>query len=277
MTENSVSKSAWYCCGVRMDDARSASPLVGDRFAERFMDDAAMSMYAPMRAERMATLSNIMRCKLTDEAVASALAADRATRVVSLGAGFDSRPYRMSGGRWTEIDEPDLLARKEALLPAAECANPLLRVPVRFSRGELAAALPEPDGAPVLVVIEGVTMYLPDAAIASSLAALTARYPRHTVVCDLMDRAFQRRFAKGISARLAAAGTAFSERPTDPAAVFRDAGYRLVERQPMFAASARRGLLRQHVGVPWLVAEIARHTVIRGVNGNAVHRFVFGG
>ena len=80
---------------------------------------------------------------------------------MNIGAGFDSRPYRLAGGRWFDIDEPDLIADKNACVPTETCGNPLRRIPVDFAEGELPAALRQCDpGAKTLVVIEGVLMSL---------------------------------------------------------------------------------------------------------------------
>jgi O-methyltransferase involved in polyketide biosynthesis len=36
-----VSKTACYCCGVRMQDAESAHPLIGDKFAKKLLGEEA--------------------------------------------------------------------------------------------------------------------------------------------------------------------------------------------------------------------------------------------
>ena len=42
--ENPVSNTAYYCCGVRMDDARQPSPLGNDIYAARFMDQRGLTI-----------------------------------------------------------------------------------------------------------------------------------------------------------------------------------------------------------------------------------------
>ena len=51
-------------------------------------------------------------------------------------AGFDTRAFRLPGGCWVELDEPALLAPKEAELPARSAPNPRTRVAIEsaFSR-----------------------------------------------------------------------------------------------------------------------------------------------
>ena len=40
-----IAKTAWYCCGARAQDARSARPVCGDTLAERFMDADAQALF----------------------------------------------------------------------------------------------------------------------------------------------------------------------------------------------------------------------------------------
>ena len=44
-----VSRTAFYGTGVRALDARKPRPVCGDRFAERFMDEAAWRTFEPFR------------------------------------------------------------------------------------------------------------------------------------------------------------------------------------------------------------------------------------
>jgi hypothetical protein len=46
--------------------------------------------------------------------------------VVVIGAGFDTRAFRLCGGRWVELDEPALITLKEAHLPARTFTHPTL-------------------------------------------------------------------------------------------------------------------------------------------------------
>ena len=102
-----------------------------------------------------------MRSRIFQDEIALRLKDDKDLQIVNIGAGFDSRPYRLAGGRWYDIDEPALIAHKNTCAPVETCGNPLRRIPVDFANGELPAALV--SAIPVLtpfVVIEGVLMYL---------------------------------------------------------------------------------------------------------------------
>ncbi|MEZ4236925.1 MAG: class I SAM-dependent methyltransferase [Myxococcota bacterium] len=103
-------------------------------------------------------------------------------QVVVLGAGYDTRAWRMPALRdatvW-EVDHPSTQARKQqCILGAPLFAGDVRFVPVDFARdglGEALARAGHDAGAPTVWVWEGVVMYLPDAALRQTLAALAAR------------------------------------------------------------------------------------------------------
>lgn len=274
---NTVPNTAYYCCGVRMDDANRKRPVCDDRYAQRFMDRHGQEIYEPFRSETMPNISNISRCRIIDDWVASALDASPSTTIVTIGAGFDTRPYRLSGGRWYELDEPELIEYKNAKLPVAECQSPLTRIPIRFDREPLLEKLAGIDtDKDVLVVMEGVFMYLEPKALDNSLAQIRQSFPRHTFLCDLMNRRFFARFTGSVHAKLEAAGGHFSERPERPADDFLRQGYRLAESKPMFERAIETGVLWDEVGMPSMIARLLFLTVLRDLRGYAVHRFEFG-
>jgi O-methyltransferase involved in polyketide biosynthesis len=41
-----VSKTAYYCCGVRMQDAESNHPVIGDYYAKRLMNEEGFAILA---------------------------------------------------------------------------------------------------------------------------------------------------------------------------------------------------------------------------------------
>ncbi|HQR53454.1 MAG TPA: class I SAM-dependent methyltransferase [Burkholderiales bacterium] len=270
---NPISNTAYYCCGVRMDDAERTPSLCDDHYARRFMDAHGLEVFAPFRTETMPNILNITRCRIVDDLVRRELARERATTVVSIGAGFDTRPYRFSAGRWVELDEPQVIDVKNAKLPAAECPNPLTRLGIRFATDSLATTLaPHAGAAPTLVLIEGVFMYLEPAAIEATLRAVRQVFPRHLLVCDLMNRRFFDKFAYRMHRKIVATGASFTRRPDDPAAQFVRHDYRLTARIPMILRAVEFGVLQQRTRIPNFLARLMPR-VSKDINGYAVHCF----
>lgn len=113
-----------------------------------------------------------------------------AEQLVVLGAGFDTRAYRLSCLKHVavfEVDHPATSAvkarRVQTLTPLAQS---LARVVIDFERDDLEQVLARAGhdaSRPTLWIWEGVTMYLTDAAIEGTLAAISRRSaPASTLV-----------------------------------------------------------------------------------------------
>ncbi|WP_223645118.1 class I SAM-dependent methyltransferase [Corallococcus sp. EGB] len=223
---NAISKTAYYTLACRAADARKPRPLCGDSFASRFMDDEARQVWARFQYFDRANESNAARHQIIDALVQEEL--DRApdARVVVLGAGFDTRAYRLRGGLWLEVDEPAILTLKDAKLPVTEAKNPLERLPIDFAAESLAAKLaPYQDSRRTHVIIEGVLMYLSDAQRRDMLAVLQQVFPHHVVYCDLMRASFQREYSRDVHAVLASMGASFQDMTDAPEALFLETGH----------------------------------------------------
>jgi methyltransferase (TIGR00027 family) len=220
-----VARTAFYCCVIRADDAAGPDPICGDTFAARFVDEQIRRDLAPATRLRSPAVSNVARHRMVDDLVRDALASDPGCRVILIGAGFDTRAYRLRGGRYVEIDDPSLLAFKEQRLPAADAPNPLDRMPVVFqseSPGQYLGRLAGSDRA--LVILEGVSMYLTDDALRQLAAAVMRHLPHGTLVCDLMSAAFSRRFGRALRKAFTALGATFGNQSAQPSEIFVRAG-----------------------------------------------------
>jgi methyltransferase (TIGR00027 family) len=239
---NPVSKTAYYCCGVRMLDAERRRPLCGDNYAKRFMDDSARAFFAPFSANKRAIRGNAARHRIIDDFLRSAVGERPELTVLTIGAGFDTRPYRLHAGTWIELDEAPVIALKNQKLPLSECKNKLTRVAIDFAREPLRDKL-APHQGPTVVVLEGVLMYLSEEVIVTMLQTLRALFPEHVVICDLARRQFFEKHSADLRARLEQLGARFHV-VDDPRAVFLGQGYRLRERRSIVKGTLDFGLPR---------------------------------
>src|SRR5690348_13939243 len=83
-----ISNTAFYCCGVRMDDAERANPICGDMYAKVFMDEQGLRIYDFFKTETNSNLSIIARHRIIDDLLRQALTADPDQLVMTIGAGF---------------------------------------------------------------------------------------------------------------------------------------------------------------------------------------------
>lgn len=251
-----VSKTAYYCCGVRALDAASSSPVCGDHYAERFMTSGAWSMFEPFRGLSRPNASNVARHRIIDDLLRTAVQSRPETAVVIIGAGFDTRAFRLPGGRWIELDEPAVIALKETQLPAQEAPNPLTRVAIAFDREPLGAALASfrTLSRPV-VVLEGVLPYLSAAEVRGLFDTIRTTFASPTVVCDLTTQVFVRRYAGDIGKRLRELGAPYGRLEVEPLELIQAAGFRLTMRQSIIGRAVALGMLH----IPrWLLATLLR-------------------
>jgi methyltransferase (TIGR00027 family) len=119
--------------------------------------------------------SVVARTRLIDELIADAVRT--VTQIVILGAGFDTRAWRLACLRDDaaifEVDHPDTQRRKRAVLARADLKSPHVRfVPTDFRLDQLAAAMTEHGysrEAPTLYLWEGTTNYLDEDAVDETL------------------------------------------------------------------------------------------------------------
>jgi methyltransferase (TIGR00027 family) len=265
---NPISKTAFYCCGSRMLDAESANQICGDTYARLFMNEEALAYFAPFRQDMRRAACNVTRSRIVEDLLRRELAKDRTTLVVSVGAGFDSRPYRIDGGDWLELDEPQIVSYKNERLPIEECRSRLERIAIDFSTESLAAKLALYAGRrPVIVVVEGVFAYLQEAQIVGTIDALKANFPEHLLICDLVTDAFWRRYNKDFQEQLGA--TVYTV--TDPASVFLTHGYRETESESVLARAVALGAL--HIPMPMRLLARTFPSMRKRVTGYRIHVF----
>jgi methyltransferase (TIGR00027 family) len=244
---NPISRTAYYTLAVRAADAARSKPILGDTFAQRFMNEEATALWQEFTSFRPANGSNAARHAIIDEHLRRAIAEDPQATIVIVGAGFDTRAFRLRGGHWFEFDEPEILDYKESRLPAAEAPNPLRRVAVEFARERLAdklASITPP--ASVHIIVEGVLMYLNREQRLSLLRTLADTFPHHTVYCDLMRKRFFETYSRDIHDTIVGMGTTFTDMEEHPERLFTENGYSQVAMTsvPLYAAE------RADIGIP---------------------------
>lgn len=120
--------------------------------------------------------SVVARTRFIDDVIATALEQD-IQQLVILGAGFDSRAYRLSPLRAIdvfEVDHPDTQAAKHAVLKRLFSALPrhVRFVALDFKRDDVTSAMRAAgfrESARTFILWEGVTNYLTDEAVDATL------------------------------------------------------------------------------------------------------------
>jgi methyltransferase (TIGR00027 family) len=207
--------------------------------------------------------SAVVRTRLIDDALVAALAAG-VEQVVILGAGYDSRAYRLPGAASAavfEVDHPDTQATKRRVLERVLGGVPphVRLVALDFEQGSLAEAMADAGlVAPrrTFVLWEGVASYLTPAAVAATLDwAAAASGPGSELLFTYVHRgvvdgsvAFAHADAWIASVRRAGEPFVFGFDPATLAAELAGHGWELVDDVSTTEALVRYGL--PSAGVP---------------------------
>jgi methyltransferase (TIGR00027 family) len=194
---------------------------------------------------RMTGWTVAVRTRIIDDYVAEAIA-HGADTVINLGAGLDTRPYRLplpAGLRWVEVDYPDVIAFKEERLAGETPRCRLERVGLDLARlsarRELLARL-DRESTRLLVITEGVVPYL-DLSQTGNLAD-DLRSLRHVdgwVVDYISPQALAYRSRRGLDRAMSQAP--FKFKPTDWGAFFASHGWDVREMRYLADVGRRLG------------------------------------
>ena len=237
-----ITDTAFYCCGARMLDAAKDKPICGDDYAQLFMSAYGMEIFDRFKALELSNASIIVRHRIMDDMLRQLLYTNHDLNVVTIGAGFDSRPYRLHGGHWFELDEPELIAYKDILLPSDQCDNPLHREAIDFAKEDLVDKLLQlPHSGPVVFVLEGVVIYLCENDIQNMLSELDYEYPKHRLMCDLVNREMVDKYGQTLSQVVTEMGAPFQS-VDHPEAIFLQSGYQAREVVSVMDATVDLGI-----------------------------------
>jgi methyltransferase (TIGR00027 family) len=136
----------------------------------------------------------IIRTRFIEERLEQAIR-DGVSQVVILGAGFDTRAYRLTEllqlAHVFEVDQPSTQEYKKRRIRETGIEVPpnLTYVPVDFRHdklGDVLKAAGYDSGQRTFFIWEGVTMYLPEAAVEETLRWVAAQAPGSTIIFDFV-------------------------------------------------------------------------------------------
>ena len=127
----------------------------------------------------------IARTIVLDEMVGKYLAKHPKTVVVNIACGMDTRCYRMKGKylRWYNVDLPETMEVRERFLTED---GPIYQI----AKSAMDASYIDDityEGEDVLVVIEGLSMYLKEADIRQIFAIIDQAFPKAMVLIEVMS------------------------------------------------------------------------------------------
>ena len=139
--------------------------------------------------DRLMSGGVVMRTLTFDSLVSGFILTHPETTVVNIACGLDTRLHRLDNGRltWYDLDLPDVIDLRRQLLGEGE------------RRHMIAASALDPDwpeqvraAGDVLVIIEGLTMYLTQDEVAALMDLIATRLLGATVLIEVMPHFFQK-------------------------------------------------------------------------------------
>lgn len=132
----------------------------------------------------------IARTIVLDQLTKSWLAAHSGAVVVNIACGLDTRCYRMSGyAHWYNLDLPETMAVREKFLPESGAISQIAMSAMEDWGSEISE-----QNVPVLIVIEGLTMYLNAKDVQQIFAVISSRFSQAAIFVETMNSMIVKRF-----------------------------------------------------------------------------------
>ena len=242
---NDVTDTARLVATLRAEESGRSDRLFNDPYARALAGPGAEKLPDTLPNGRILGAPIVFRTVLMDEIIQRLVLGHQIDTVLSLGAGLDSRPYRLELEptlRWIEVDLPSILDYKHQIL-RAETPNCIYSsyafdLGDRTRRQELLRAVAKTGGR-TLVLTEGLLYYLENESV-----AFLAEDIRELGLCDywLTDVVSKRSLwwlQRMWGGSMGAAQMHFATRRGQ--ATFLDWGYRVLEQYGLITEGMRRG------------------------------------
>ncbi len=269
-----VSDTALWVAAYRARETERPDALFRDPLAARLAGERGRAIAAAMPSPEALSFAIVIRTVAIDQLIEGALRRG-ADAVINLGAGLDTRPYRMTLSRelrWVEVDFPDLLEYKEERLRSEVPRCSLERIPADLSDDSQRRALLDRLGSAcraALILTEGVIPYL--------TADQASRLSRDSFACpgvrgwiqDYKQGRLNRRREQRVAAHLKRAPFRFEE--AEPLRFFGKDGWVVRENLGILDVAERAGR-RMPFLFPWSLLGVVAPGLVRKW-GNATYGY----
>ncbi len=226
-----ASDTARWVAYFRALESERPDALFHDSYAGRLAGDRGRAI-AEQLPKGPLSWSLAVRTRVFDELIVDAINRSGVRAVLNLAAGLDARPYRLSLPaelRWIEVDLPDIIAWKNEVLgaerPACIVERVSLDLALRRERKDLFERV-SAQGAPVLVVTEGLLAYLDEAQVASLASDLLQFCPKGRWLLENVAPVVLARMQRMWNRKLRSANAEMKFAPTAGLSFFRAQGWR---------------------------------------------------
>lgn len=140
--------------------------------------------FSKAESDKMMSSGVIARTIVLDKLVGDFLSQNSNAVVLNLACGMDTRCYRMGGkyARWYNVDLPETMHVRKLFL---EENGPIYQI-AESATNDVYMNEVEYHGEPVLVVIEGLTMYLSEEEVKKIFAIIQKKFEKAVVLVETM-------------------------------------------------------------------------------------------
>ena len=209
-----VSETALITLRSRADESNKTKPILSDPVGEELFKSLTDQLPADLRKRFMErkispllTSHIALRARKYDSLCREFLEENPDGMIVSLGAGFDTRFWRLGGGdlKYIELDLPAVIQSKKQILGE--------RITYRTMEDSVLdegwiARLKEIQAEKILFIAEGLFMYLPKQEVIRTLAALAGSFRQSRLVMEVVAEKYTRGFRKKMVERKMRKGAA---------------------------------------------------------------------
>lgn len=243
-TVRNISDTARWAAYFRAEETRRPDALFRDPFAERLAGQHGVDIANTLPQGNKHAWAWVARTYLFDHFIAQELS-QGVDLVLNLAAGLDARPYRMSLPetlQWIEVDLPEILAYKEAILASETPKCKLERIRLDLSdvnaRRPLFACLNQ-RAKKILVLTEGLLIYLSEEEVATMAKDLAAGANFQRWILDLASPGLLKMMQRTTGKHLSQVGAPFKFAPAEGPHFFKANGWEPVEVKGVLKAAAQ--------------------------------------
>jgi methyltransferase (TIGR00027 family) len=276
---NHISDTALWIAGFRARETARPDAAFNDHLAQKLAGDRGMEMVRTTAYSTAMAFAMVVRTVAIDRLVESALT-NGIDSVINLGAGLDTRPYRMklpAALQWIEVDFPHLIDYKNEQLQNEKAVCQLQRIPCDLSDDVARRALFKDlamQTKKALIITEGVVAYLTDEQAAILSADLFSIEPFRYWIMDYSQGKYRKtRQTKKLFKKLK--NTPIRFRSPDPKNFFAKQGWKIKEDLHILDEAGRIGR-KLPLMFPWNIAMFLFPKKLKAM-GNSTYGYVMFG
>ena len=238
-----VSDTALWVAIYRAMESERPDAIFNDPYARRLGGERGEAIVSSMKGGEAFAWPMIVRTAVMDEVLLRCIE-QGATTVLNLAAGLDTRPFRLplpASLRWFHVDLPPMIDYVRERLEGAKprCILEYIAADLTDATQRREAFAKAGGRGPVLVIAEGLLIYLTPEQVAGLADELHAFPDMRWWLIDLASPDLLKRLAKQWGGNLASANADFRFAPAEGTAFFAPHGWRESEFRSTWEESLR--------------------------------------